>query len=282
LTYDRFMRRGDFFSEDPAARGSLNAELIDAVAKRPLADRTDLEVAIGLARLVHDELESYATDNQELTTDEELIDALAALRSVLRRLDIIFKLPFRDYASFRTYWIKEGLTGSGSWQARRELLEDLFGHLHEELDAREDMSFADLAEPVSPRGALGWPAVDEEVRELRRRFQTAATSQDYRALGTNCVGVLEALSRVVYDPAKHLRDGEEEPPVDKTKQRLGRFVEVALPGAPNEELRGLINKAIELAHRVKHSESGTRRMAGIAADAVILLANILRRLDDDA
>lgn len=275
------MRRRDFFTEEPATRGSLNAELIGAIARGPLPDRSDLEVAAGLARLIHDELESFATDNQELTTDEELVDTLTALRAVLRRLGITFTLPFRDYTSFRTHWIRQGVTGSGSWQARREMLESLFAGLHEELVLREEESFHGLAEPVSPRGALGWPQVDEEIRELRRRFETAATPQDYRALGTNCVGMLEALSRVVYDPAKHLREGEDEPPVDRTKQRLGRYIETALPGEPNEEIRGLANKTIELAHRLKHSESGTRQMAGIAADAVILLANILRRLEED-
>jgi hypothetical protein len=38
------------------------------------------------------------------------------------------------------------------------------------------------------------------------------------------------------------------------------------------------NKTIELAHRVKHGTTPTRRDAGIAGDAVILLANILRRI----
>ena len=53
----------------------------------------------------------------------------------------------------------------------------------------------------------------------------------------------------------------------------------AMPRVRNEEVRGLVNKAIELAHRVKHSETPTRRDAGVSADAVILLANILRRLE---
>jgi hypothetical protein len=41
------------------------------------------------------------------------------------------------------------------------------------------------------------------------------------------------------------------------------------------------NKVIELAHSVKHSTAPSRREAGITADAVILLANILRRVDQE-
>lgn len=134
---------------------------------------------------------------------------------------------------------------------------------------------------MSPREAVGWPAVDEEIRELRRRFRSSTTPQDYRAVGTHCVGVIEALCRTVYNPKRHLRAGETEPPVDKSKQRLDRFIEDALPGEPNEELRGLAKRSVAVAHQVKHRPAATRRDAGVAADTVILLANILRRLADD-
>jgi len=153
--------------------------------------------------------------------------------------------------------------------------------IHTELERLEDLSLeGNLAEAVSPRTSVGWPLVDEEVRELRRRFRDAVTPQDYRAIGTHCIGVLEALSRTVFDPSTHLRAGEEEPPADKTKQRIGRFVEDALVGSSNSELRGLVVKAIELAQTVKHRPSSTRRDAGIASDSVILLANILRRISE--
>jgi hypothetical protein len=114
-----------------------------------------------------------------------------------------------------------------------------------------------------------------------RRFRTATTAQDYRDVGNRAVAVLEALSRSVYDPRVHLRDGETEPPADKTKQRIGRYVEGSLAGKDNEAIRGVVNKVSELAHSVKHSTVPTRREAGIAADSVVMLANILRRVDQD-
>lgn len=92
--------------------------------------------------------------------------------------------------------------------------------------------------------------------------------------------VTEALSREVYDAAQHLRAGETEPPVANTKQRLERFVEDAASGPDNAALRKLVRAAIEMAQSVKHRSRPTRREAGIAADAVILLANLLRRLDE--
>jgi hypothetical protein len=86
------------------------------------------------------------------------------------------------------------------------------------------------------------------------------------------------LSSTVYDPARHLRDGEEEPPVANTKQRLDRVIENDLSGSDNAALRKVARAVIELAQQVKHSGTPTRLEAGIAADAVIQLANFMRRL----
>jgi hypothetical protein len=243
--------------------------------------RTDFEAAKTLAGLVHDELLAYGTHGGEKLTDEHMMAALMALRAVTRRLGIEFDPPYRNLTTFRSYWVRQGASGAGGWQARRDLLEELFGPLHLQLARIEEQAFEALAYPVSPHVEVGWPLVDEEIRELRRRFQSASTPQDHRAIGTHCVGVLEVLGRTVYDPARHLRDGEKPPPIDKTKQRIGRFVEDALPGERNGDVRGLASKAIGLAHHVKHSPTPTRREAGISADAVILLANILRRFEQD-
>jgi hypothetical protein len=136
------------------------------------------------------------------------------------------------------------------------------------LDRQEEAAFhAVLAETVSPHGATGWTKVDEEIAELKRRFRTASTPQDYRDVGNRSVAVLEALSRTVFDPRKHLRDGESEPPVDKTKLRVGRYVEESLAGKDNERIRAVATKVNELAHEVQHSTTPTRREAGITADS---------------
>lgn len=118
--------------------------------------------------------------------------------------------------------------------------------------------------------------------ELKRHFKIARTAQGHRNIGNDCIAVLEALSRQVYDPAVHLRPDEDAPPVDKTKQRIGRFVEDTATGKDQAELRRLAVAAIDFAQRVKHHPDGSRRDAGIPADAVILLANVLHRLDQGA
>ena len=282
------MRADDFWVEDPTpadpwggwAKPRLNVDLLEQLRRGPVDGMDDLSAAAGLAQLVHDELELFGTGGGERFTNETAGLALRALRAVASRLGVEFDPPFRDLSTFKNHWVRNG--AYGSWQSRRDLLSDLFEPLHARLIRLEEHAIeATLASPVTPHAGTGWPRVDEEIRELRRRFQSSTTPQDYRAVGTHCVGVLEALGRVVYDPARHLREGEAPPPPDKTKQRIGRYVEDAVPGTKNEEVRGLASKAVELAHRVKHSETPTRRDAGIAADAVILVANICKRLEQE-
>jgi hypothetical protein len=292
------MRPADFFNEPDsnsvkddsffglfgAPTPQLNEELIAELRRQPLADRTDIEVAVPLARLVHDELEAFGTGGGDRLSDDQMREALQALRAVVLRLSIEdFDVPFRDFTSFRTWWIKSGAAGSGGYQARRDLLFDIFESLHNRLADREQEALtSSLVEPISPHARTGWSAVDTEISELRRHFLSARTAQDYRAVGLDCVAVTEALSRQVYDPARHLRDGETEPPVTSTKLRIERFVEDATPGSDNAALRKLARASIEFAQHVKHSKTPTRREAGISADAVIQLANMLRRLDEPA
>lgn len=281
------MRPDEFFVDDDIpdpfgnVRRRIDTQLLTTLRTAAPEGQEDIEVAVPLAILIHEELEKYGTAGNEEMAEAEMRLALLAFRAVLGRLGVTGpEIPFRDFGSFRSYWLRN--EGHGSWQVRRTLLHYIFDPLHDQLAVLEQRSLtATLADPISSHKRTGWPGVDTEISELRRHFQNARSTQDYRNIGLDCVAVTESLSAQIYDPARHLRDGEEEPPVANTKQRLERFVEDAVPGSENATLRKLTRSVIEYAQHVKHSGTPTRREAGIAADAVIQLSNILRRLDED-
>lgn len=258
----------------------LNDDLLNEFRDGNYHDYGEVEVAGGLVKLLHNQYAGYGTSGAEID-NEESIKLLKVTRMVVQRVGLDFPdVPFRDFEGFYRYWKREGMTNS--WAARRDYIAELFSHLEEQLEHLEDQEYTDnLASPISPKGALGWPAIDREIAQLRKRFLVATTPQDFSAVGTACVRILEGLSRVAYDPSRHLRDGETEPPVDKTKQRLSRVAEDALTGHDNAKMRKLFDGTIEVAHSVKHSTTPTRKEAGIASDATILLANIIRRLSDE-
>jgi hypothetical protein len=177
-------------------------------------------------------LEAFGTGGGEVMTENDMREALLALRAAAARTGIDeFDPPFRNFGTFKSYWIRQGAAGSGGYQARRTLLADVFDPLHDDLADIETRALSStLVEPVSPHARTGWPAVDTEISELRRHFRTARTPQDYRSVGNDCVTVMEALSKHAYDPAVHLRPGETEPSIASTKQRLDRVIEDAIPG----------------------------------------------------
>ncbi|HMQ37166.1 MAG TPA: hypothetical protein PKE46_05990 [Micropruina sp.] len=278
------MRAEDFFVDELPADpwGSPSKVIDDALVSRvhagPIPEASDVEVAVALARLVHEEYEEKATNDKPRITEAGSRATLAAFRSVLRRLGIEFAPPFTDFTSFYRYWHLQGMTGNGSWAQRRQYLAELFNPIHESLaDLEAGAATNALAAPVTSHPRTGWTRVDEEIAELRRHFQAARTPQDYRNVGNDCVIIIERLSEVAYQPSLHLPTGTEEPPVSNTKFRLDRVVEVDLTGPGNAELRKLARAAIEHAQAVKH-RTPDRRHAGVAADSVILLANILRRI----
>jgi hypothetical protein len=163
------MRPSDFFlqPEDDAdfwgtPSRSVNVELLSELRRHPPADRTDLEVAVPLARLVHDELKKYGTGGGQELEEQDISEALLALRAVVRRLGVDdFKVPFRDYDSFHGWWLDN--EGYGSYQKRRDLLAEIFNPLHDRLARMEDEELSSsLADAISPHARTGWVGVDTE------------------------------------------------------------------------------------------------------------------------
>ena len=265
--------------ELPQLKRKLNFDLICNLRRAAIPGDDELSTALTLTRIVWEEYEAYGTDGSQSVSNEESRELLRTLVSVLHRQGINFRVPWRDFSSFRSYWIANG--GHGSWQARRNMIAQHFGSVRSELENLEEKTYAnELANPVSPRDQLGWTTVDQQIEQLRHRFRTASTTIDYKDVGNRCVGVLEELSRILYQPDMHCAPNEKPPAVDKTNIRIGTYIDRRLKGSSNEELRGLVKKVSALAHKIKHSPTADRVAAGIAADTVIMLANILRRLQE--
>ena len=170
------VRPDDFYVEDPVPglfgpTRRLNVDLLDDLRRGEPSDREDVEAAVPLAHLIHDELLRYGTVGGAGMTDGQMREALLALRALVDRLGVAgLDIPFRDLTGFRNWWVRQG--AHGSWQARRDLLSNLFEPLHERLSDLERRTLtATLVAPISPHARTGWAGVDAEITELRRHFQ---------------------------------------------------------------------------------------------------------------
>lgn len=279
------MSPDDLFIDDDgpfASRPSLNTALLARLRAGGYEGAPDLEAAFPLVGLLRSEYLQFGTEGGNQLTDRAIQQLQRTTRQVLQRLGIQLEVPWRDLSSFKAFWLAN--EGYGSWQARREMVAEVFDPVQDALEDLEDSGYTGaIAVAVTSHDELGWPEVDAEIEHIRQAFHRARSGREYREVGLACVALLEALSRVAYDPRRHLREGEEEPRVGSTKIRLSRVIEHELNESDlGSELGRLVKRAVEVSQAVKHSPTRTRTEAGVAADTVFLLANIIRRLRTEA
>jgi hypothetical protein len=184
------MRSADFFMEsDPYFGGSglpgppsyrLDTTLLAKLRSAPLSDILDESAAEGLLDLVQDELMAFATNEDQQLNERQSANVIRTLEAVTKRLGIPAGLPFRSFSSFRAYWQRRGLTGPGSWQPRRDMVNELFDPIREQLaDLEESLAGPRISEDLIEN--LRDPAA---IREHLSRLQGSAHNDPPLAIGT--------------------------------------------------------------------------------------------------
>ncbi|HSX31479.1 MAG TPA: hypothetical protein VLE99_06190 [Candidatus Saccharimonadales bacterium] len=283
-------KRGIPFLNEPPTEikyKRLNAPLLEELMRSPHISYGDFEVCEMLLGLVSDSLLRHGTGGTwgarsdfKLSLDAELETAIRCLIVIASRLG--FQAPqfeFRNFLQFEASLKKKHISSTNGWERQRDYVNQVLMPLTTDLDSYKDKLYIQhLSQPAEPGALAGWPQIQNEIAQLRLKFVAASTEQDYNAIGTVCVRIIEGISRTAYNTTVHLRQGESEPPVNQTDNRIGRVIEVGLAGSANLELKHLAKSASAAAHRVKHKNTPTRLQAGIAADATILLTSIVSRI----
>ncbi|MFE6481769.1 hypothetical protein ACFVGN_02320 [Streptomyces sp. NPDC057757] len=120
----------------------LDVELMESLRFGPLPAQPDLDVAVVLTRLLHEDFVARGTRHDERLNDEEVVLAVKAHRAVLNRLGVESpQLPFRHHSGFYDYWRKNDMSGGGGWQARRECIEGLLGPTREALEELQEIEY---------------------------------------------------------------------------------------------------------------------------------------------
>jgi abortive infection Abi-like protein len=193
------MRSSDFFDEELGGSDNdwmtvqvFKEQLVNQLRQGPIEQAGDLDAAVGMLDLVQNDLEAYGTGGGEKLQNPQMVLAIRTLESVCRRLGIAFELPFRDFGTFRSYWIRQGASGGGGWQARRDLIEDLLGPTRQKLHKLEEQPLkAHLDEDAIAK--LRDPAA---IQEQLGRIQRAIMDDPALAIGS-AKELVESTAKVV-------------------------------------------------------------------------------------
>jgi hypothetical protein len=175
----RTVRSSDFFTEETDPFSSVNGDpwatttslaegLLVAIRQGPIAGTSDISAALGLLDLVHQELEAYGTGGGEKLTDEQLALAIRALQAVARRVGRPLELPFRNFTTFRSYWSRNGASGSGGWQARRDIIEGLLEPVRRELIRLEESPVRPQIREEAIANLRDPAAIQEQLARIQR------------------------------------------------------------------------------------------------------------------
>jgi hypothetical protein len=215
------MRSADFFIEVevenpflsyPEVKQTLNTELLGSLRSGSLPDTSDVSAAEGLLDLVQDELTAYGTDGTNELNDKQIALAIRVLEVVTGRLGMSLRLPFRNFTTFRTYWLRND--GYGSWQARRDIVDGLLDPCRAELAEFEMRSGPKITEEAiaNLRDATA-------IREHLARLQRSAHNDPPLAIGTAKELVESTAKTVLLEVGESVDDKEDLPALVTRAQR---------------------------------------------------------------
>ena len=209
----------------------LSVDLLQRLTREPLPDATDMSAAEGLFDLVEHELIAYGTGGSDLTEQQSIV-IIRALEAVTKRLGIQINLPFRSFSTFRSYWIRQGASGSGGWDARRVIIADLFEPTRARFEALSNDEGPQLAEDVVAN--LRDPAA---IRENLRRLQGIIDTDPALAIGTAKELVESTAKTVLQERGRQIDDKADLPSlVNQAQESLGLHPKTASIG-PDEPKR---------------------------------------------
>jgi len=188
----------------------------------------------------------------------------------LRRRGLADPNPHGDLWAWYGHW-------SGNLQtyaSRRAYVSEMYQPLLDAIDHLDERNLgAGLQEALT-----GWDRVDDQLSQLRERFATARTAEDFQAVGLLCRDVFISLADATFDRPAHLPDGEDVPGPADAKRKLSFTVDAVAAGESNRELRGVFKATFDLANKVQHARAGTLDQAAIVAEATVASVNLLRVL----
>jgi hypothetical protein len=205
----------------------MDEGLLEALRQAPVDGVSDVSAAAGLLDLVQEELEAYGTSGGQQLDDRQIGLAIRALASVTRRVGAPLDLPFRDFTRFRSYWNRNN--GYGSWQARRDMLEQWFEPARQALTRVEEQQ--DAGRPQLSEELIAGLPDPAAIQELLGRIQRAILDDPALAIGCAKELIESTAKAVLLERGEPVNESDDVPAlVFQAQQVLYVHPSLASPG----------------------------------------------------
>ena len=168
----------------------------------------------------------------------------------------------------------------GSYAERRAYINQLADTALEELEKLQTHGkVSDWGDTLETPGAVpeNWGTINLRLEELKKRVGTATSTDDNQDVGRRSREIIIAAVNLVFRP-EMVPPGDEVPKGADAKNRLEHVMNSLVPGTAHAELRKLLRAALEVAHKVTHSDGVTRVDAFAAAQATVLVVRTLSEM----
>lgn len=274
----------------------LDEDLVRSLLEGSAKEVGDVSGAMALLTLADAELRAYGTDGSNTLSEPQITLVLRALQAVCSRIGVNVEIPFRNFSGFRSYWMRRGASGAGGWQARRDLVHELFDHAFQVLERMDMQPPGPRLEESSLVGLTDPVAIQEHLHRLHR-----AVNDDLALAIGSAKELIESTAKVVLIERGFDVDERTDLPVlvKEAQQALGLHPSSAAPGPDGTDaikkiLGGVSSIAIgvaELRNRgygTGHGSAGPRtglskRHAHLAVNAAVTWCQLmLDTLNDPA
>ena len=185
----------------------------------------------------------------------------------LRSLNISNPNPYRDLWDWYGKWSSGDLP---TYRSRRQYIGGLFAPLEERLRNRDQNAGKTIF-----REPTGWPLVDRQLGEIRKRLEEATNEEQFQAVGLLCRETMISLAETVYDADRHQSTDGVLPSPSDAKRMLEAYIAVELSGPGNEAARKHARAAFDFANVVQHRRTATFREAALCAEATSSAVNVV-------
>ncbi|MEX2555758.1 MAG: hypothetical protein WEB06_09010 [Actinomycetota bacterium] len=240
----------------------------------PEPDAGSIDGLLGLIGRQRDLIIAVGTGGPGIkTVDDQYQDRRRRIAAGLARLGLPEPFPWRSLWDWYGFYSANLAT----YQERREHIRELADTVLQELERRQTQAtVADWGQSQEPT----WDSLEARLTGLKTELDAAASQDDLQDVGRRARETIIDAANLVFEDSM-VPAGQDVPPAGDAKNRIGYYIAARMTGPAHAELRSVVKKTLELAHKVTHSSGITRVDAFAAAQATVLVVRTLQEIQRD-